>query len=75
MIDAYEDPGRPDCRSGGRYLWWLVRSQPGRSVAGAVVGCVSLVASAAVPYLLSRAIDDGLEPGDGAALAGWAAAL
>ncbi|MFD7404566.1 ABC transporter transmembrane domain-containing protein [Streptomyces sp. NPDC059866] len=75
MIDAYEDPGRPDCRSGGRYLWWLVRSQPGRSVAGAVVGCVSLVAAAAVPYLLSRAIDDGLEPGDGAALAGWAAAL
>jgi ABC-type multidrug transport system fused ATPase/permease subunit len=30
---------------------------------------------ALTPYLLSRAIDDGLEPGDQAALAGWAAAL
>ncbi|WP_225859537.1 ABC transporter transmembrane domain-containing protein [Streptomyces albicerus] len=30
---------------------------------------------ALTPYLLSRAIDDGLEPGDQAALAGWTGAL
>ncbi|MER6348621.1 ABC transporter ATP-binding protein [Streptomyces sp. NPDC001595] len=71
MIDAHEDPGRPDHRGAGRYLWWLVRSQPGRSAAGALLGCVSLAVPALVPYLLARAIDDGLEPGDGAALAGW----
>ena len=75
MIDAYEDPGTPDCRGGGRYLWWLVRCQPGRSLAGAVLGSVWMVLLAATPYLLSRAIDDGLEPGDYAALAGWTAAL
>ncbi|WP_405869261.1 ABC transporter transmembrane domain-containing protein [Streptomyces sp. NBC_00005] len=75
MIDAYEDPGEPDRRGGGRYLWWLVRCQPGRSLAGAVLGSVWMVLLAATPYLLSRAIDDGLEPDDYPALAGWTAAL
>ncbi|MFH8469569.1 ABC transporter ATP-binding protein [Streptomyces sp. NPDC017991] len=72
---AYEDPGVPDLRGGGRYLWWLVTRQPGRSAAGAVLATTWLVLIALTPYLLSRAIDDGLEPGDLAALAGWCAAL
>ncbi|MGY6024549.1 ABC transporter ATP-binding protein [Streptomyces spinosirectus] len=75
MIDAYEEPGEPDRRGGGRYLWWLVRCQPGRSLAGAVLGSVWMVLLAATPYLLSRAIDEGLEPGDYPALTGWTAAL
>ncbi|MEU6887017.1 ABC transporter ATP-binding protein [Streptomyces viridosporus] len=75
MIDAYEDPGTPDCRSGARYLWWLVRRQPGRCAAGAVYGSVWMVLLSATPYLMSRAVDDGLEPGDTAALAGWSGLL
>ncbi|MET7697193.1 ABC transporter ATP-binding protein [Streptomyces sp. NPDC005485] len=75
MIDAYGDPGTPDCRGGGRYLWWLVTRQPGRAAAGALLGSTWLVLIAVAPYLLSRAIDDGLEPGDQTALAGWTAAL
>ncbi|MFF3848271.1 ABC transporter transmembrane domain-containing protein [Streptomyces sp. NPDC002328] len=75
MIDAYEDPGPPDCRGGSRYLWWLVRRQPGRAVAGAVLASVWMVLMASAPYLLSKAVDEGLEPGDTAALAGWTAAL
>ncbi|MEU0676756.1 ABC transporter ATP-binding protein [Streptomyces sp. NPDC006172] len=75
MIDAYEDPGTPDDRGGARYLWWLVCRQPGRSVAGAVLGSVWLVLMASAPYLLSKAVDEGLEPGDTAALVGWTAAL
>ncbi|WP_405906573.1 ABC transporter ATP-binding protein [Streptomyces sp. NBC_00828] len=75
MIDAYEDPGTPDCRGGGRYLWWLCTRQAGRSVAGALLASVWMGLLALTPYLLSRAIDDGLEPGDEAALAGWAAAM
>ncbi|MFE9651311.1 ABC transporter transmembrane domain-containing protein [Streptomyces sp. NPDC006365] len=75
QIDAYGNPGTPDCRSGGRYLWWLVRAQPGRSAAGALLGSVWFVLMALAPYLLARAIDDGLEPGDRAALIGWSAAL
>ncbi|WP_369158672.1 ATP-binding cassette domain-containing protein [Streptomyces sp. R02] len=75
MIDAHEDPGTPDGRGGARYLWWLVRRQPGRCVAGAVYGSVWMVLLASTPYLMSRAVDDGLQSGDMAALAGWAAAL
>ncbi|CAL9588899.1 putative multidrug resistance ABC transporter ATP-binding_permease protein YheI [Streptomyces sp. enrichment culture] len=75
MIDAYEDPGTPDCRGGARYLWWLVTRQPGRCAAGAVFGSVWMVLLAATPYLMSRAVDDGLEPGDTGALAGWSGAL
>ncbi|MGW2521968.1 ABC transporter ATP-binding protein [Streptomyces sp. NPDC001617] len=75
MIDAYEDPGTPDCRGGWHYLWWLVRSQLGRCVAGAVLGSVWMVLMAAAPYLMSRAIDDGLVPGRLGALAWWTVAL
>ncbi|MFC7262062.1 ABC transporter transmembrane domain-containing protein [Streptomyces lutosisoli] len=75
MIDAYADPGTPDCRGGWRYLWWLVTRQAGRSVAGALIASVWMALLALPPYLLSRAIDDGLEPGDQAALAGWTAAV
>jgi ABC-type multidrug transport system fused ATPase/permease subunit len=75
MIDAYEDPGEPDRRGGGRYLWWLVRCQPGMSLAGAVLSSTWMVLLAATPYLLSRAIDEGLVPGDHPALVGWTGAL
>ncbi|MFD4971773.1 ABC transporter transmembrane domain-containing protein [Streptomyces sp. NPDC058424] len=75
MIDAYEDPGTPDCRGGWRYLWWLVMCQPGRSAAGAVLASAWMVLLAATPYLMSRAIDDGLQPGNMAALAGWTGLL
>src|SRR5689334_1612703 len=75
MIDAYEDPGEPDCRGGWGYLWWLVTRQPWRSVAGALLGSVWMVLLAATPYLMSRAVDEGLRPGDMGALAGWSGAL
>ncbi|MFF7380503.1 ABC transporter ATP-binding protein [Streptomyces massasporeus] len=75
MIDAYEDPGTPDHRGGARYLWWLVGRQPGRCAAGAMFGTVWMVLLAATPYLMSRAIDDGLEPGDMRALTLWSGAL
>ncbi|MGC0329422.1 ABC-type multidrug transport system fused ATPase/permease subunit [Streptomyces sp. SAI-170] len=74
-IDAYADPGTPDTRSSGRYLWWLVMRQPGRSVTGAVLSSVWMMLLALTPYVMARAIDDGLETGDFPALAGWCAAL
>jgi len=75
MIDAYGDPGTPDCRGGWQYLWWLVARQPWRSVSGSLLGSAWMVLLSATPYLMSRAIDEGLEPGDMGALAGWCAAL
>ncbi|MGW0333066.1 ABC transporter ATP-binding protein [Streptomyces sp. NPDC003011] len=75
MIDAYEDPGTADCRGGWRYLWWLVLRQPGRSAAGALLGSVWMVLLAATPYLMARAVDEGLEAGDMGALARWTGLL
>ncbi|MFF1299882.1 MULTISPECIES: ABC transporter ATP-binding protein [unclassified Streptomyces] len=75
MIDAYEDPGTPDARGGWWYLWWLVRCQAGRCALGAVIASTWMVLLAATPYLMAKAIDEGLEPGDFGALTGWSAVL
>ncbi|MFE4368216.1 ABC transporter transmembrane domain-containing protein [Streptomyces sp. NPDC056835] len=75
MGDSYVHPGTPDRRSAGRYLWWLVTSQRGRVAAGATWGSVWMIGLTLPPYLLSRAIDDGLEPGNRAAFLGWVGAL
>ncbi|MFF3373077.1 ABC transporter ATP-binding protein [Streptomyces sp. NPDC002680] len=75
MIDAYEDPGTPDSRGPARYLLWLVRQQWRRCAVGALLGSTWTTLMALTPYLLSRAVDDGLEPGDQAVLAGWAGAI
>ncbi|MFE9497435.1 ABC transporter ATP-binding protein [Streptomyces collinus] len=75
MIDAYEDPGTPDTRGGWHYLWWLVLRQPLRSLAGALLGSVWLVLMATQPYLMARAVDDGLVPGRTGVLAGWTATM
>jgi ABC-type multidrug transport system fused ATPase/permease subunit len=75
VIDSYSDPGNPDARGPGRYLWWLVTSQWRRSVAGALLGTVWMVGLTLPPYLLSRAIDDGLQPAHSTVLLGWVAAL
>ncbi|MFJ6724879.1 ABC transporter transmembrane domain-containing protein [Streptomyces sp. NPDC091281] len=75
MIDTLDDPGTPDHRGGWWYLWWLIGRQPGRAVAGAALSSVWMVLMAAAPYLLAKAVDDGLARRDTAALAGWTVAL
>ncbi|MFB9631707.1 ABC transporter ATP-binding protein [Nonomuraea helvata] len=75
MTERIMAPGTPDCRSAGRYLWWLVTSQRGRIAAGAVLGSAWMVCMTLPPYILSRAIDDGLTPGRWDALAGWVGAV
>ncbi|MFD4987171.1 ABC transporter transmembrane domain-containing protein [Streptomyces sp. NPDC058374] len=75
MNDAPEDPGAPDRRSAGRYLWWLVTSQRRRITAGALLGSAWMVCLTLPPYVLSRAIDDGLVPGRWPVLLGWVAVL
>ncbi|MEV0378444.1 ABC transporter ATP-binding protein [Nonomuraea sp. NPDC050643] len=75
MTERIMDPGVPDGRSAGRYLWWLVTSQRGRVLAGAFLGTAWMVCLTLPPYFLSRAIDDGLTPGNMTALVGWVAAV
>ncbi|WP_399889218.1 ABC transporter ATP-binding protein [Streptomyces sp. BBFR51] len=74
-IDAYEDPGAPDRRGGWRYLAWLVGRQWPRCLGAAVLSSVWMVLLAATPYLMARAVDHGLEPGDMGALALWTGAM
>ncbi|MFF7154610.1 ABC transporter transmembrane domain-containing protein [Streptomyces sp. NPDC008139] len=75
MADTFSPPTPGDIRSPVRFLLWLVRNQPGRVAAGATLGTVWMLGLAVPPYLLSRAIDDGLRPRDHTALFGWAAAM
>ncbi|MFI6316807.1 ABC transporter transmembrane domain-containing protein [Nonomuraea sp. NPDC050556] len=46
-----------------RYLCWLAWAQKGRVALGATLGTLWMVGLTLPPYLLSRAIDDGLAPG------------
>jgi ABC-type multidrug transport system fused ATPase/permease subunit len=58
-----------------RYIWWLVRSQPWRVLRGSLFGTAWMTGLALRPYLISRAIDDGLRSGDQRALLFWVAAI
>ena len=71
----YADPGTPDARGPGRYLLWLVKKQPGRVFLGFLFGSTWMLGLVVPPYLLARAIDDGLRPRNLTMLAVWAGAL
>jgi len=64
-----------DVRGPLRYLWWLVRRQKLRIATGALLGSLWMVGLTLPPYLLSQAIDRGLQRRDLAALAAWGAVL
>ncbi|MFE0175400.1 ABC transporter transmembrane domain-containing protein [Streptomyces sp. NPDC059002] len=75
MAASRTNPGTPDRRSAARYLWWVTAAQPQRIATGALFGTVWMICLTLPPYILSRAIDDGLRPGDRGALVGWSMAL
>jgi ABC-type multidrug transport system fused ATPase/permease subunit len=56
-------------------LWWLIRRQKRRIATGALLGSLWMVGLTLPPYLLSQAIDRGLQRRDMPALAAWAAVL
>ncbi|MGH3879191.1 MAG: ABC transporter transmembrane domain-containing protein [Actinophytocola sp.] len=67
----YADPGVPDSRGELRYLLWLVRKQPGRICLGVLFGSTWMVALVVPPYLIARAVDDGLRTRSMSALGFW----
>ncbi|MFF8003776.1 ABC transporter transmembrane domain-containing protein [Streptomyces sp. NPDC007917] len=75
MTDPAAHPGTPDIRGPLRYMWWLVASQSKRVAGGALLGSSWMVGLMLPPYLLSRAIDDGLTAGDTTALVNWSGAI
>ncbi|MER7893721.1 ABC transporter ATP-binding protein [Micromonospora sp. NPDC094482] len=57
------------------YLWWLVRCQPWRVLRGSLIGTAWMLGLSVRPYLVARAIDDGLRTHDHRALLWWVAAI
>ena len=68
-------PGTPPLTTPAAYLWWLARRQGWLLLAGAVTGTVGVVGQAALPYLLGRTVDHGLDSGLSEALLTSAALL
>ncbi|TDC77180.1 ABC transporter ATP-binding protein [Micromonospora sp. KC606] len=71
----HPEPGTPDLGGPLRYLWWLVRCQPWRALRGSLLGTAWMVGLSVRPFLISRAVDDGLRAGNVRALAAWVAAI
>ena len=70
----YDDPGTPDLRAPWRYLWWLVRMQPWRVLAGAWWGSLWMCGLILPPYVIPRAIGSA-QAGDRRALLLWCVVL
>ncbi len=68
-------PGDRDLRGPGWFLWWLVISQRWRILLGALLGTLWMLGLVLPPYVLSLAIDDGLQPRRFSSLAGWVLVL
>ena len=71
----YADPGRPDTRSPIRLLVWVGSKQLGTLGLGVAFGIAWMLSQALLPFVLGRAVDDGLAEDDRSALLLWAGAL
>lgn len=65
----------PEVRGPVRFLWWLVRCQPGRVFMGALLGTLWMLTLTAPPFILSQVIDEGLVPGRWGSVVAWSGAL
>lgn len=69
------DPGTPDVRSPGRYLWWVARGQKATVLGGVTFGIVWMVAQSVMPAIIGRAIDEGVRVDNPGRLWTWALVL
>ena len=58
------DPGTPDHRSPGRFLWWLALQQRVTLLGGMLFGILWMSCQAVMPAVLGRAIDRGVAARD-----------
>ncbi|GAA1455110.1 ABC transporter ATP-binding protein [Nocardiopsis tropica] len=75
MVDTFTPPSPGNTATPVRLLLWLVLSQKSRIAMGATLGSLWMLGLTVPPYVLSRAIDDGLSAGDTGALSLWVAVL
>ena len=78
-LDRTSETGNPatanDLAGPFRFLFWLARSQSRRIALGGVLGTLWMVGLAVPPWVLSRAVDEGLVAGNTGALVRWALVL
>src|SRR5262245_42982277 len=65
------DADRSRRRAGWRLMRRSVRPYAGTVTLGTIAGLVWAIARVSVPVLTAQAIDEGIEPGDSAALRRW----
>lgn len=73
--ESWAPPTDADLAGPFRFLLWLARSQARRIAAASVLGTCWMLGLTVPPWILSRAVDDGLVAGDPGALVRWALAL
>ena len=71
----YDDPGQPDLRTPGRFLWWVAGRQKRTLALGMVWGVLWMVAQALIPVAVGRGISAGVVAGDDRALLTWSGAV
>jgi len=71
----YSGSGSVDLRSPARYLWWLAREERGTLAAGVVYGSVWTACQALTPYVLGKAVDQGIVAGNFPRLTYWVVLL
>ena len=69
------DPGQPDLRSPGRFLLRVARLQRREISLGVLFGVLWMGTQAVLPYVLGRAIDEGIADEDAGALRQWVLVL
>ncbi|MDO5501662.1 MAG: ABC transporter ATP-binding protein [Actinomycetia bacterium] len=69
------DPSVPDTRSPGRLLWWFVRHQGSLFVACIALSLTWVLPGALAPWVLGKAVDEGIVPGDSGRLVFWVLVL
>jgi ABC-type multidrug transport system fused ATPase/permease subunit len=70
-----EDPGTPDHRSPGRYLWWIAKGQKATVLGGVTFGIIWMVAQSVMPAIIGKAIDQGVAAQDMSRLWYWSGIL
>ncbi|TDU87065.1 ABC transporter transmembrane protein [Kribbella voronezhensis] len=75
MPETWVPPTAADLSSPYRFLFWLTRSQSRRVAVGAALGTCWTVGLAVPPWVLSRAVDEGLVARDTTALVAWVLVL
>ena len=70
-----DDPTVPDTRSPGRLLWWYVRHQGLLYGALILLSLTWVLPGATAPWVLGKAVDEGIIPGDTGRLVFWVAIL